>query len=143
MPSAAVLVRMADTASCLQVVQRLGSQEAINTSHLPFPRAAGWLAAANWPGAANGESASAFWHKRFLSEVPEELVLLVFSELKELEMRVRGCHCCLQMPIPGRVLKAAACQEKQKRCCLVLGAACSCLELLFLPAGEVCDSACR
>ena len=84
---AAMLVIMA------LLIQRMGhwSREAITQSYLPFFRAAGLLAAANWPGAANNEFASAFWHERFLIEVPEELLLLVFSGLKVLETRVRGC----------------------------------------------------
>ena len=147
MSSAAVLISMADGASCLQVVHHMGSQEAITECYLPFPKAAGLL------GAADGEFAIVFWHERFLIEVPEELVLLVSSELEELEMRVRGCHCCLQLPIPDCsscrvVLDAPTGQGKLKRCCLLLMAACSCCclpagECVILTAGNVFVCACE
>ncbi len=127
---AAVLVTTTNSASCLQAMHRMGHwpQEAIARGHVPFFKAP-LLAAANWPGAdCQNEFAKAFWHERFLIEVPEEVLLLVFSELEVLETRVCGCHCCLQLPNSSRCscfLDTQSCNRpgQAKFCCIVLKAA--------------------
>ena len=46
------------------------------------------LAAAGWPGAASNEL-NMFWHERFMIPVPNELVVLLFPFLQNLEKAVQ------------------------------------------------------
>ena len=126
------------------------SREAITQSYLPCFKAAGLLAAAYWPGTANNEFASAFWHERFLIEVPEELLLLVLfwsqsagdkgawllaAALQLVILTCCSCTLCIHVCIRSG--------QTEYYGCIVLRAACCCLKQLVLPAGEGTGDRCR
>ena len=74
----------------LQIVRRCGRwvYDSCTRSYLEFFKPIGLLGAADWPGAATNEF-HMFWHERFMIPTPEELILLLFPFLPNLEQAIK------------------------------------------------------
>jgi hypothetical protein len=72
----------------LQSIRRMGrwSKDAMSKSYLHYFKPDALLAVGNWP---NGDYGRSFWAERMMVPVPEELVLVVFPFLTEVEQQVQ------------------------------------------------------
>ena len=84
----------------MQVIRRSGKwlYASLIKSYLDFFKAVGLLGCGGWPGAATNEL-HMFWHERFMIPAPQELVLLLFPFLPNLEKAINelGAAASLSM----------------------------------------------
>ena len=96
----------------LQTIQRLGRwlRDALYKSYLRFFKPDGLLSLGGWPGAAQKRFERAFWHERFMVEVPEELIYWVYPFLKDIEedLKVLGSKAKNSMKSIKEVLQYLA-----------------------------------
>jgi len=94
-----------------QVIRRTGKwlYDSLVRSYLEFFKAVGLLGCGGWPGAATNEL-HMFWHERFMIPAPDELVVLLFPFLPNLEKTIKelGAAASLSMHAAPMILQYLA-----------------------------------